>query len=91
MTANYEARIAELKETIPDVTAPAANYVSYVVSGNMVYVSGQISKVFLSGKESRDTDNEQQRKSDPAVKLIRCFAEELLPYPSSQHDGRQHR
>lgn len=38
-----EARLAELGVTLPDAPAPAANYVPYVISGNMVYVSGQIS------------------------------------------------
>ena len=60
MTANYEARIAELGETIPDAPAPAANYVPYVVSGNLVYVSGQISKAgdgtMITGKLGDDMD-----------------------------------
>ena len=38
-----EARLAELGVTLPDAPAPAAHYVPYVISGNMVYVSGQIS------------------------------------------------
>ncbi len=40
---SVEAKLAELGVTLPDAPAPAANYVPYVVSGNMVYVSGQIS------------------------------------------------
>ncbi len=38
-----EAKLAELGLELPEAPAPAANYVPYVVSGNMVYVSGQIS------------------------------------------------
>lgn len=38
-----ETRLAELGVTLPDAPAPAANYVPYVVVGDMVYVSGQIS------------------------------------------------
>lgn len=39
-----ETRLAELGLTLPDVPAPAANYVPYVRSGNLLHVSGQISQ-----------------------------------------------
>ncbi len=38
-----EDKLTELGITLPDAPAPAANYVPYVQSGNLVYVSGQIS------------------------------------------------
>lgn len=38
-----ENKLAELGITLPDAPAPAANYVPFVVAGDMVYVSGQIS------------------------------------------------
>jgi len=40
-----EQKIAELGLTLPTPAAPVANYVSYVISGNMVFISGQISKI----------------------------------------------
>lgn len=43
MTSAIESRLAELGVTLPDAPPPAANYVPWVVSGNMVYVSGQVS------------------------------------------------
>ena len=38
-----EDKLATLGVTLPDAPAPAANYVPFVVDGNTVYVSGQIS------------------------------------------------
>lgn len=43
MSQDVESKLADLGYTLPDAPAPAANYVPYVVSGNMLYVSGQIS------------------------------------------------
>ncbi|PZO66738.1 MAG: hypothetical protein DI498_05645 [Paracoccus denitrificans] len=40
---SIEARLTELGITLPSAPAPAANYVPYVQSGNLLFVSGQIS------------------------------------------------
>jgi len=42
MTGTIEARLSDLGIAIPDAAAPAANYVLYTVSGNLVFVSGQV-------------------------------------------------
>lgn len=39
-----DTRLAELGITLPDAQAPAANYVPFVVTGNLVFISGQISR-----------------------------------------------
>lgn len=39
-----ETRLADLGVVLPDAPAPAANYVPFVVTGNLVHVSGQISQ-----------------------------------------------
>ncbi len=44
MPSAIETRLAELGVALPDAPAPAANYVPYVITGDIVYVSGQISQ-----------------------------------------------
>lgn len=39
---SIENRLAELGITLPDAAAPVASYQAVVVSGNMVYLSGQL-------------------------------------------------
>ena len=40
--STIDARLAELGLNLPEAAAPAANYVPYVQTGNLVVVSGQI-------------------------------------------------
>ena len=42
MSDAIEARLKELAITLPQAAAPAANYVPYVISGNLLYLSGQL-------------------------------------------------
>jgi enamine deaminase RidA (YjgF/YER057c/UK114 family) len=54
-----ETRLAELGVTLPDAPAPAANYVPFVQTGNLVHVSGQISanaEGMIKGKLGADMD-----------------------------------
>lgn len=54
-----ETRLAELGVTLPDAPAPAANYVPFVQTGNLVHVSGQISANadgMIKGKLGADMD-----------------------------------
>lgn len=42
MGSQIETKLAEMGIVLPDAPAPKANYVPFVLSGNMLYVSGQI-------------------------------------------------
>lgn len=42
MAGEVDARLKELGITVPEAAAPVANYVGYVQSGNLVFVSGQV-------------------------------------------------
>ena len=43
MAGKIERRLEELGITLPESAAPAGNYVPFVVTGNLVFISGQIS------------------------------------------------
>ena len=42
MAGRIDARLKELGISLSDPVAPAANYVRYVVTGNLVFISGQV-------------------------------------------------
>lgn len=42
MPGKIDARLVELDITLPAPPAPVASYVPYVVSGNLVFISGQV-------------------------------------------------
>ena len=59
MAGKVDAKLAQMGVVVPDAPAPAANYVPYVIAGDMVYVSGQISKGddgLIVGKLGADMD-----------------------------------
>ena len=42
MAGQIDARLEELGIEVPQPAAPVANYVAYVVTGNLIFVSGQV-------------------------------------------------
>lgn len=65
MTGTIDAKLASLGITLPTPVAPVANYVPSVISGNQLYVSGQISVTadgrMLTGKLGETVDVEAGR------------------------------
>ena len=63
MSGKIEARLAELGITLPKAATPVANYVPYVVTGNLVFISGQgpmgPDGVAYAGKLGSDFDVEE--------------------------------
>ena len=59
MTNAIETRLAALGITLPSAPMPAANYVPFVISGNLVFISGQISQDaagLIKGRLGADMD-----------------------------------
>ncbi len=68
--SKIEQRLSDLGVTLPKAPAPAANYVPYVVVGDIVHVSGQISMEdgsLIRGKLGQDATIE-----DAAVAARNC-------------------
>ena len=60
MASEIETRLTELGITLPEPPPPAANYVPFVTTGNLVYISGQVplapDGVKFIGKLGREYD-----------------------------------
>lgn len=81
---SIEARLAELGVTLPDAPAPAANYVPFVKTGNLLFVSGQISANsdgFITGKLGADMD------ADAGAVAAKACAVSLLAQLKAGCDG----
>jgi len=63
MAGPIDARLKELGIVLPEPPAPRANYVGYVVTGNLIFTAGQVplrdGKVEFVGKLGRDMSVEQ--------------------------------
>ena len=83
--STIENRLSELGITLPEPAAPVANYVAYVISGNLVFVSGQVTigpdGIEYQGKVGDDIS------VDDAVKAARLCAINILAQVKAACDG----
>jgi enamine deaminase RidA (YjgF/YER057c/UK114 family) len=67
VSGRIESRLAEQGIRIPEAAAPAANYVPWVLSGRLVFVSGQVTmeggEVRYRGKVGADFSVEEGRQA----------------------------
>ena len=77
MAGKIEAKLAELGITLPRPMAPIANYVAYVVTDNLVVVSGQVpavdGRIAVTGKVGAGISIDQGKE---AARL--CFINVLV-------------
>jgi enamine deaminase RidA (YjgF/YER057c/UK114 family) len=64
-----DARLQELGITLPTPPAPVASYVPYVISGNLVYVSGQVSVDATGGIKGKLGDAIEVEEGQAAARL----------------------
>ncbi|MEK9594917.1 MAG: RidA family protein [Rhodospirillaceae bacterium] len=66
MAGKIEARLQALSIDLPEAASPAANYIPYVITGNLIFVSGQLpfmnGALLGVGKVGRDLNVEEARE-----------------------------
>ena len=64
---NFEEKIKELNIKLPEAKAPVGSYVATKISGNLLYISGQISMnqqgELIKGKVGKDLTTEEAYKA----------------------------
>lgn len=66
---SIESKLTEMGLSLPDPMAPVANYVPYVISGNQVFISGQISKIGETMIQGRLGENLNVEDGQHAARL----------------------
>ena len=76
MANNIDARLQGLGITIPDAPGPAANYVPFTISGNLVFVAGQVP--FVDGKLTKTGHIGDNASVDDGYEQARICAINLI-------------
>lgn len=85
MAGKIDNRLSELGIDLPDPAAPAANYVPFVVTGSLVFISGQV-PVDASGLPYRGKVGDDVGQDD-AVKAARLCGINILAALRQACDG----
>lgn len=85
MSKEISDRLAELGITLPVAAAPAANYLPYTISGNILYLSGQLpmenGRIAVTGIVGKDVE------LDAAKRAAELCAINILAQASSALSG----
>ena len=76
MTNIIDQRLKELNIELDDATVPAGSYVPYVITNNLVFISGQLP--FINGKLTIKGKVGDNVSLDDAVKMSEACAKALL-------------
>jgi len=82
---NIHENLQKLGFELPEAAAPAANYVPYVISGNHVFVSGQIP--FLNGEKMHMGRLGDTLQVEDGVKAAQACALNILGQVNAAIDG----
>ena len=72
MAGKIDAHLSELGITVPEPRTPSANYIPFVQTGNLVFVSGQVSQAddgLIAGKVGGDLTVEDGQRAARACGL----------------------
>ncbi len=85
MTGIIDAKLEDLGILLPQPATPAANYVPYVITGNLVFISGQVpvgpQGLMYQGKVGRDVSAED------AIAAARLCALNIIAQVKAACDG----
>ncbi len=82
---NIQENLQKLGFELPEAAAPAANYVPYVISGNHIFVSGQIP--FLNGEKMHMGRLGDTLQVEDGVKAAQACALNILGQVNAAVDG----
>lgn len=85
MFGKVDAKLSELGITVPEAAAPAANYVPYTISGNQVFVSGQVP--FVDGVIQYQGKVGQDYTTEEAAECARVCALNIIAQVKAACEG----
>lgn len=91
MASTIESRLEELGVVLPQAAAPAANYVPFAQSGNLVFTAGQLplegGKLIAAGLLGRDLDTARGQQAARAC-AVNVLAQAKAALGSLERIGR---